>query len=237
MSGPYSDEEWRKFNDELKKAVLRGYPNPNRIGCPGADVLKQLASRQLETQHPAYGHVMECSPCYQELLDIRASMPTPFPVAVKPPSTPRWIWQTTVFAGLLICGILIYIAFSRRAVSEGSKQEIALNVDLQNWRVFRSDVPGKEKEPLILPRQRLDLTFSLPVGSEDGEYDVRITSNRAGPSLISGRGTARLENYSATLRTRLDISSLPLGNYILELRRIGAGALYVPIRVSDQGIR
>jgi len=238
MAERYSEDEWRKLHDEIRKSVLRGFPNPDRIGCPGTDVLKQLAARQLPVDHPAYGHVMECSPCYQELMDIRAVMPdAPIELSARASlrrSPSRWIWPAAILASLVVCAAVAYYAISPRFLRSPSTQEVALNVDLQHWRVFRSDAPGKQREPLVFPRQRLDLTFSLPVGSEDGEYDVQIASKPDGPTLVASHGTARLEDHTETLRARLDVRSLPPGNYSLEIRRSGSGPLLVPIKITAE---
>jgi hypothetical protein len=237
MAEQYSEDEWRRLNEELKKAILRGYPNPDRVGCPGTEALRQLAARQLPVDHPAYSHVMECSPCYQELMDMRAAMPVESsPDAPLGPLRSRWIWAFAVVAGVLICAALAYYGFSPRSRTS-STQEVALNVDLQRWTVFRNDTPGKPRPPLEFPRQRLDLTFTLPVGSEDGDYDVQIASVPDGPALVSGHGMARLEDHNEILRTRLNANSLTPGNYSLEIRRLGAGPLHVPIKILGRDIR
>jgi hypothetical protein len=82
----------------------------------------------------------------------------------------------------------------------------------------------------------LDLTFTLPVGSEDGDYDVQIASAPDGPALVSGHGTARLEDHNEILRTRLNANSLVPGNYSLEIR-LGAGPLHVPIKILGRSVR
>lgn len=234
-----NDNEWRALHGEIKKSVLRDYPNPDRIGCPGIEILKQLASQQLPANHPAYKHVMECSPCYQELLDIRAAMPQAVgetsTSSAPRTSSSRWIWAGSI-AALLVCAIVAYFVFSPRLQTSVSNQEVALNVDLQHWRVFRSDTPEKQRGPLVFPKQRLDLTFSLPVGSEDGKYEVQIASKPDGPALVSSHGTAQLEDHTETLRTRLDVRSLPAGSYSLEIRRSGSGPLHVPIKITNQGV-
>jgi hypothetical protein len=239
MAEQYSEDDWQKLYDEIKKSVLRGFPNPERIGCPGADLLKQLAARKLPVDHPAYSHIMECSPCYQELTDIRAATPDPLAepstgLSIRRSSS-RWVWPAAMVAILVVCAAVAYYTLSPHFPGVSSKQEVALNVDLQHWRVFRSETPGKQRGPLVFPRQRLDLTFSLPVGSEDGQYYVQIVNRADGPALVFAQGTAQLQDHTETLRTRLDVSSLPAGTYSLEIRRLGSGPLHVPIEITGQG--
>jgi hypothetical protein len=40
-------------------------PNPERVGCPPADVLAELAARRRPPDAAAYEHLAMCSPCYR----------------------------------------------------------------------------------------------------------------------------------------------------------------------------
>ena len=51
---------------ELDELFGRGYPNPQRVGCPPRTVLISLARRERPMGDPAYDHIKECSPCYLE---------------------------------------------------------------------------------------------------------------------------------------------------------------------------
>jgi len=56
----------------LQKAMLRSYPNPDRIGCRGTEVLREMAERKFPNEHPFWDkHVEHCSPCYRVFLDFR----------------------------------------------------------------------------------------------------------------------------------------------------------------------
>src|ERR1700722_2486717 len=57
--------------DPLEQLFLIAHPNPERIGCPGTDVLKALARRRLPGDDPAEKHLGECSPCFKEYLAFR----------------------------------------------------------------------------------------------------------------------------------------------------------------------
>ena len=52
--------------DPIEEAYLHAFPNPERIGCPGPEVLRGLATKELPISHPARTHVARCSPCFQE---------------------------------------------------------------------------------------------------------------------------------------------------------------------------
>jgi hypothetical protein len=68
---PLSDEELQEIHRFFQDAALREYPNPERIGCPGREVLAEIAGCTPPSLHPAYEHVSECSPCLAEMLDFR----------------------------------------------------------------------------------------------------------------------------------------------------------------------
>src|SRR5687768_8554782 len=51
---------------DLDELFGRGYPNPDRVGCPPREVLVSLARRERPIGDPAYDHIKECSPCYLE---------------------------------------------------------------------------------------------------------------------------------------------------------------------------
>lgn len=73
-SVPETDEEKAKRQQRLiQQAVLRNYPNPERKGCPGTPVIRDLAVRsaRLEiVENDDWEHIIHCSPCYAEYLAI-----------------------------------------------------------------------------------------------------------------------------------------------------------------------
>src|SRR5712692_6692632 len=60
-----------QVKDVLQQAVLRNYPNPERKGCPGTNVLEEIARQWLPPEDDRWMHVIHCSPCYREFLDLR----------------------------------------------------------------------------------------------------------------------------------------------------------------------
>src|SRR5437588_7708386 len=57
--------------DPLEQLLRYANPNPERIGCPGKDVLRALARKELPADHPAGNHLGQCSPCFREFRDIQ----------------------------------------------------------------------------------------------------------------------------------------------------------------------
>ena len=75
MRGESPDQQWNRVQRQYQHAVEASYPNPERRGCLGMDVLRDLASRstQLEDleEDSSWKHVIRCGPCYREFLDLR----------------------------------------------------------------------------------------------------------------------------------------------------------------------
>jgi len=92
-------------------------------------------------------------------------------------------------------------------------------LDLRLRGVSRGD-DGGEPSPDVprLRRAKLDLSIYLPVGSEDGSYDIALI-DAAGHAITTLSGQARLENFVEVLLTRLDLSKVSPGTYELRLRR------------------
>jgi len=63
-----------EIQDLLQQAVLNDYPNPERKGCVGEQVVREVATRQMPVRDSAWEHITHCSPCYREFLGFRAEL-------------------------------------------------------------------------------------------------------------------------------------------------------------------
>lgn len=60
--------------DAFEYVVHRDFPNPERVGCPGREVLAQLASLPWDSKlSHLLAHIRKCAPCFDELKQIRQS--------------------------------------------------------------------------------------------------------------------------------------------------------------------
>jgi hypothetical protein len=77
MKGETPEQQWVRLQRSYQKAVQATFPNPERHGCSGTEVLKDLAARSARhediDQDEHWKHVIHCGPCYQEYLDLRAA--------------------------------------------------------------------------------------------------------------------------------------------------------------------
>src|SRR5713226_4572998 len=69
----YSAQDERRILDALGRGLLKEFPNPERMGCPGPDTLKRIASRKMPLTEAEkwLDHLGSCSPCYRDFSQFR----------------------------------------------------------------------------------------------------------------------------------------------------------------------
>ena len=87
--------------------------------------------------------------------------------------------------------------------------------------VLRGAEEAPRRPPLKLPRVRILLSIYLPIGSEPGNYEFKITGATGNPVAVAA-GSARLENHITVLRIKADLT------------RVGEGAYSMAIREQDR---
>lgn len=72
-SNARDDENDTRLFEALEDYILEHYPNPERVGCLGRDVLKCFVEtpERLDLSDPKYLHVFKCAECTRELRDLR----------------------------------------------------------------------------------------------------------------------------------------------------------------------
>ena len=92
-------------------------------------------------------------------------------------------------------------------------------LDLRNASPTRGGSLTTQAVPrLIVPRTAKTLQIYLPIGSEDGEYEVGLFRAENEP-VATGQGTAELSKHDVILGVDLDMSGVHPGEYLLGIRR------------------
>jgi len=211
--------------DLLEQAALHDYPNPKRIGCPGPDFLKRLATdrKSIQLTDPALEHVTRCSPCFREFLGFRD--------AVKHKRyTRRALIASGAAVAAAVAGFAVKLSISPGSDSNGFEHA---KIDLlstggQRGPDSQAQRPASEAS---LPRKRLDLEITLPFASPLGDYELQVLRANGQPTGVKASGKAYLLDGKTTLRLRIDLSSLPPDQYQIGFRRIPFDWLPVPIQV------
>jgi hypothetical protein len=64
----------RALERAMARVVMTQFPNPERKGCPGATVLRAIATKRISMRDSAIEHVGVCSPCFRELTAMRRAI-------------------------------------------------------------------------------------------------------------------------------------------------------------------
>ena len=214
----FNNDEKRVL-DLLTRGLSREFPNPDRVGCPDSAVLRGLADRKLRLAEVDQwlDHLSSCSPCYQEFTELRKK------AANQRRRTQAWIAVAAVLI-LTVAGWL-WVRTHRQVQPETAV------LDLRELSVARGQNPSQTNQhPLEISRSAKHLILDLPIGSQEGGYDVALLSE-SGNRIQSASGTAQLQNHVVTLRADLDVSSVRPGLYLLALRQPGLEWTLYLIRV------
>jgi hypothetical protein len=209
-------EENRLIKASQRVLLEGGYPNPDRVGCPGVEALKALAQRKADLRQSelAVLHIGGCSPCFIEYAGLQ-----------KQATRHKAVEAVLASAALLILAVVGGWAWRTHWFHELGGN-VATNVpyqkvtvDLRNRLILRGDqVPSANSGPIELPRGRLDLTLLLPNGSAPGDYEVVISTELEKP-LVSTTGIAMNRTGVTTLNVKLGTAKLNPGTYQLAIEQ------------------
>lgn len=104
-------------------------------------------------------------------------------------------------------------------------------LDLRGRSTARGENPSETSQPpLEIPRSAKSLNLELPIGSNEGAYDVALL-NPSGAELFRMSATARLEDHIVVLRANVDFAGVSPGSYFLGVRQPGLEWTRFPIRL------
>lgn len=136
------------------------------------------------------------------------------------------MWLAAAAMLLLAVGGLLWMR------SRPSVQTAAVVVlDLRGRAAVRGEIsPDSSQPPLEVPRKARSLTLELPIGSNEGSYDVALL-NPNGAELFRTNATAKLEDHLVVLRTAVNVAAVPPGAYFLGIRQSGLEWTRFPVRL------
>ena len=221
----------RREESRLLKAGRRvllngGFPNPDRVGCPDKSTLRAWADRSLPDEEvlERVDHVGFCSPCYAEYWALRREV-----------VNRRWMRFGAIAAGVVLAvGLSLLAWFGWRQHERDLEAYHLCHLDLRDRGVLRGggdETPKTPNTPLEMSRRRLDLEIDLVIGSEPGTYEIGVVRGD-GKLLVKTSGSAKMENYIAVLRGKIDLRNLPPGPYFLGIGRNDFDWQYFPVVVK-----
>lgn len=203
----YSEREEARILEVFSRGLLREFPNPDRQGCPPSEVLKRIAGHEmpLSESEKWLDHLGSCSPCYRDFLDLQAA------------HRKRLHWALFAVAAGILLSILVVgrILFPRHHELPPAPATAVL--DLRNRSVTRGAEQSPAESPLEVSRYASQWDIQLPLGSEDGPYELRLTTER-GEQVFATQGVATISGGITLLRVEASLSSTSPGQYLLQLR-------------------
>ena len=203
----YSERDEKRILDALGRGLLKEFPNPERAGCPGSDVLKRIASHAMPLAEAEkwLDHLTSCSPCYRDFSELQAGY--------------RQRRMQTVLAVaasiLIVVGVAGWALFFKQ---KGLPVVQTAVLDLRNRSVPRGGEPTPGEQPLELSRAVKRLNIYLPLGSAEGTYELRIAQT-GGSAVFATSGVASLKDGVTSIEEAVDLSSASSGRYVLQIRK------------------
>ena len=206
----YSTGDERRLLDALGRGLLKDFPNPERIGCPGSEVLKRIASRTMPLDEAGkwLDHLGSCSPCYSDFSEFRRVHEL------------RQKRTLLAIAASILVAASIAGWFFLRSHNETLVAHTAV-LDLRNRSLPRGTEPNPVEPPLVVSRAAAHWNISLPFGSDAGPYDIRLLAG-SGELLVSTKADAKLTDGVAVIQISVDLSSRSPGPCVLRLTRNGS---------------
>ena len=204
----------------LGRGLLKEFPNPQRVGCPGADVLKRIASHEMPLSEAEkwLDHLGSCSPCYADFKRLREAHE----------ARRRRTWLAVAASILLVAAISAWALLRSR--NENLTAQTAI-LDLRDRSPARGTEMTPEQPALEVSRRTSDLIILLPLGSSEGSYEVRIVTP-SGELIVETRGAAKLTKGLASLQVLVNLDSVRRGQYLLQVRKPESEWSSYPLRLK-----
>jgi multidrug efflux pump subunit AcrA (membrane-fusion protein) len=162
-------------------------------------------------------HFSSCSPCFQEFTQFRKQ-------ALVRRSTQIWLAAAAVF----IFAVAGWFWVRTRPPTQTATVVL---LDLRGRATVRGENPSETTSPLlVLPRNAKTLHLELPIGSNEGAYDLAIL-DQSGAEVFRTSATAQLEDHIVVLTSDVDLAGVSPGSYFLGLRQRDLEWTRFPIRV------
>jgi hypothetical protein len=167
---------------------------------------------------PWFDHLSACSPCFQDF--------NKFHREATGQRRRVQVWLAAAAVLLFAFGGLLWVR------SRPSGQTAAVVVlDLRGRATVRGQSTPETSQPsLEVPRNARNLNLEVPIGSNEGAYDVALL-NPSGAELFRTSATAKLEDHIVVLRTDVNLADISPGSYFLGLRQPGVEWMRFPIHV------
>ncbi len=208
------EQKYNRIAAAVRQTILNEFPNPNRIGCPGSEKLREVAARRTIVEDDHWQHITHCSPCYAEYLDVKEQNRR----AGRRARALGLIGGTALL--IVLTGVVGYQyigkARTEQPIVAGVFESATLN--LKESSGTRGDQKAPQRDTPVLPARRLNLRVILPFGSEAGRYQVEFM-DKNGRVFMRAESLATLSAGETSFTLHLDLTGAVVGTYTIGLRQ------------------
>jgi hypothetical protein len=200
------DGEEKRILDLMGKGLSGDFPNPQRVGCPDSALLRRIALRKVPLSEADrwLNHFSSCSPCFREFTQFRKQVS-------DRRRTQIWLAVAAVFVFAVVGWILVRPRPQMHSV-------VVVVLDLRDRETVRGENPPETVPLLVVPRNAKTLHLELPIGSNEGAYDLALL-DQSGAEVFRTSATAKLEDHIVVLTSDVDLAGVSPGSYFLGLRQ------------------
>lgn len=242
----FDEERFLKFG---KRYLSEAFPNPDRIGCPPEDALRLAALQPQKADVAVTEHLSFCSPCFNHYMEFLAELR-------RESSQERSHWKgilgwpvaSPLRIGALAMAVVVFsvaayfVAIQREGptppvprppgIEPGPIAFSSFTLDLRELSPTRAPTAKADERRLVnLPRQRLDVTVVLPIGSEEGTYQLSLKT--MDKTVWTEQAQAQLVEFKTVIRVKVDLAQLPTGTYTFEAKSASGFYLRQPIALQN----
>lgn len=218
--------------------VIENYPNPDRVDCPGSDVLQRFVDRPglVTLDELNDTHITRCRECTLELRQLREEREQLLSLRGK--SSPvlwlqKWGPFVTAAAACLVIAAGIAVWKGRAPHPQPADSTVAnVDVDLSGDGVLRGSQTPISDVKIALPRRVVNLHLKLPYYSPAGPYRITVQADRKGRALRDIEANATANGPQTEVRMMLDMRDIPAGNYLFGTKHDGEAIYYYPLSVN-----
>lgn len=203
--GETPEQKFENVSRAVRESILRNYPNPERKGCPDDEVVRSVAARTDLKADDAWEHITHCSPCYREFLAYKEEYRGKQHDEVR--VRRRTLIGLAAAAAVAIPAVLII----RR--DNSSDETIIAEWDLERYAPSRSLEEEQNRPPFRAPLKPGRIRVRLPLGTDEGTYQIEVRRTEEGPALKTATGKARIVDSHTVLPFEIDLSDLQAGSY------------------------
>lgn len=208
------EQKYNRIAEAVQKTILTNFPNPNRVGCPGAVRVREVATRRSIVEDDDWQHITHCSECYREFLEAKDAIRR----SGRRARTLGLIGGTALLIIAAAVGGYRYFAETNASSGTVAMSYAPATLNLRDTSEVRGDGKDVQREIPTMPRRALELTVILPFGSEPGAYEFEF-ADASGRVINHGRANAVIRNGNTVLTIRVDLSNITAGGFQFGWRR------------------